>query len=116
MSSPRNYQRPSQLTFGRKVGSHTFRTPPLSASLFAQARRGPNFLRGCHAPLHANDREDVQVKNPVKLLSISLALAAAAAGSALANQDLATLSANPSNWAMQAGDFANHRYSPLDRK
>jgi len=53
------------------------------------------------------------VKNPVKLLSISLALVAA--GSALANEDLATLSANPNNWAMQAGDFANHRYSPLQQ-
>ena len=53
------------------------------------------------------------MKNPVKLLSISLALVAA--GSALANEDLATLSANPNNWAMQAGDFANHRYSPLQQ-
>ena len=54
------------------------------------------------------------MKNPVKLLSISLTLAAAA-GSALANEDLATLSANPNNWAMQAGNFANHRYSPLQQ-
>jgi len=55
------------------------------------------------------------VKNPVKLLSISLTLAATAAGSAFANQDLATLIADPNNWAMQAGDFANHRYSPLQQ-
>ena len=55
------------------------------------------------------------MKNPVKLLSISLALAATAAGSVLANEDLATLSANPNNWAMQAGNFANHRYSPLQQ-
>ena len=55
------------------------------------------------------------MKNPVKLLSISLTLAAMAAGSALANEDLATLSANPNNWAMQAGNFANHRYSPLQQ-
>ena len=55
------------------------------------------------------------MKNPVKLLSISLTLAATAAGSAFANQDLATLIADPNNWAMQAGDFANHRYSPLQQ-
>jgi len=55
------------------------------------------------------------VKNPLKLLSISLGLAAAVSGSALANQELAQLSANPNNWAMQAGDFANHRYSKLQQ-
>ncbi|HTO44935.1 MAG TPA: methanol/ethanol family PQQ-dependent dehydrogenase [Burkholderiales bacterium] len=49
------------------------------------------------------------------MLSISLTLAATAAGSAFANQDLATLIADPNNWAMQAGDFANHRYSPLQQ-
>jgi PQQ-dependent dehydrogenase (methanol/ethanol family) len=65
--------------------------------------------------LNAINREEVEVKNPVKLLSISLTLAATAAGSAFANQDLATLIADPNNWAMQAGDFANHRYSPLQQ-
>jgi PQQ-dependent dehydrogenase (methanol/ethanol family) len=55
------------------------------------------------------------VKNPLKLLSISLGLAAAVSGSALANQELAQLSANPNNWAMQAGDFSNHRYSALQQ-
>ncbi len=55
------------------------------------------------------------MKNPLKLLSISLGLAAAVSGSALANQELAQLSANPNNWAMQAGDFANHRYSKLQQ-
>jgi lanthanide-dependent methanol dehydrogenase len=55
------------------------------------------------------------VKNSLKLLSISLGLAAAASGSALANQELAQLSANPNNWAMQAGDFSNHRYSSLQQ-
>jgi len=53
------------------------------------------------------------VKNPLKLLSISLGLAAAVSGSAYANQELAGLSADPNNWAMQAGDFSNHRYSEL---
>ncbi len=55
------------------------------------------------------------MKNPMKLLSISLGLAAAVSGSALANQELAQLSANPNNWAMQAGDFSNHRYSALQQ-
>jgi PQQ-dependent dehydrogenase (methanol/ethanol family) len=59
------------------------------------------------------NREDVEVKIPIRVLSISLGLAAAVSGSALANQELAKLSADPNNWAMQAGDFANHRYSEL---
>ena len=50
-----------------------------------------------------------------KLLLISLGLAAAASGSASANQDVAQLIANPANWAMQAGDFSNQRYSKLSQ-
>ena len=46
-------------------------------------------------------------------LLISLALAGSLSGAALANQELAQLSADPNNWAMQAGDFSNHRYSKL---
>ena len=53
------------------------------------------------------------MKIAFKLYSVSLGLAAAVCGSALANQELAQLSAQPSNWAMQAGNFANHRYSAL---
>ncbi len=53
------------------------------------------------------------MKIPIRVLSISLGLAAAVSGSALANQELAQLSADPNNWAMQAGDFSNHRYSEL---
>ena len=30
-----------------------------------------------------------------------------------ANSELARLSQDPANWAMQAGNFANHRYSEL---
>lgn len=33
----------------------------------------------------------------------------------IANDELAKLSASPSNWAMQAGDFANQRYSELNQ-
>jgi len=52
----------------------------------------------------------VKVRIP---LLISLALAGSLSGAALANQELAQLSADPNNWAMQAGDFSNHRYSKL---
>ena len=41
-------------------------------------------------------------------LLFSLALAGSLSGTALANQELAQLSADPNNWAMQAGDFSNH--------
>ncbi len=37
------------------------------------------------------------------------------AGGANANEELARLSNNPANWAMQAGNFANHRYSELSQ-
>jgi lanthanide-dependent methanol dehydrogenase len=63
--------------------------------------------------LDSTNREEVEVNNPLKLLSVSLGLAAAVSGSALANQELAQLSADPNNWAMQAGDFSNQRYSAL---
>src|SRR3954468_9778129 len=52
----------------------------------------------------------VKVRIP---LLFSLALAGSLSGAALANQELAQLSADPNNWAMQAGDFANTRYSKL---
>ncbi len=49
-----------------------------------------------------------------KKLYVPLALAAVAApGLALANADVAKLVKDPKNWAMQAGDFANTRYSTL---
>ncbi|MFN0314249.1 MAG: methanol/ethanol family PQQ-dependent dehydrogenase [Burkholderiales bacterium] len=47
--------------------------------------------------------------------SLALLASAAFAGSATANDELANLSANPANWAMQAGNFANHRYSELNQ-
>jgi PQQ-dependent dehydrogenase (methanol/ethanol family) len=50
----------------------------------------------------------------LKAKHIPLALAALAApGIAAANDGLAKLIANPDNWAMQAGNFANTRYSAL---
>ncbi len=45
-------------------------------------------------------------------LPISLALACLP-GLAQANADLDKLIKDPKNWAMQAGDFANHRHSDL---
>ncbi len=43
-----------------------------------------------------------------------LALAALAVpGLVLANADVAKLTKDPKNWAMQAGDFANQRHSDL---
>jgi lanthanide-dependent methanol dehydrogenase len=48
------------------------------------------------------------------LLALSVAAAAGAfSGSAGANDALARLISDPNNWAMQAGDFANTRYSQL---
>jgi lanthanide-dependent methanol dehydrogenase len=40
-------------------------------------------------------------------------LTAALAGNVLANEELMELSADPKNWAMPTGDYANHRYSEL---
>jgi lanthanide-dependent methanol dehydrogenase len=48
-----------------------------------------------------------------KLSSLSVALAIAAPGVALANADLEKLMDNPKNWAAQAGDMYNQRYSKL---
>src|SRR6201985_4026675 len=41
------------------------------------------------------------------------ALAAFAAGSAAANDELNRMSQNPAEWAMPTGDYANTRYSKL---
>ena len=54
----------------------------------------------------------MKVRIPVLL---SVALAGTIPGLAMGNQDLTQLSANPANWAMQAGDFSNHRYSKLSQ-
>lgn len=40
---------------------------------------------------------------------------AAIGGQAMANAELAKLAKDPANWAMQAGDFANQRYSELNQ-
>ncbi|MEO8628619.1 MAG: methanol/ethanol family PQQ-dependent dehydrogenase [Betaproteobacteria bacterium] len=50
---------------------------------------------------------------PTRLVSLVIAAAATISASALANDEIAQLSAKPSNWAMQAGNFSNHRYSEL---
>src|SRR4029453_11782257 len=43
----------------------------------------------------------------------ALALGLVFAGAALANADVEKLTADPKNWAMQAGDMYNQRYSKL---
>ena len=50
-----------------------------------------------------------------KFTSLTLLASTTLAGSAFANDELANLSANPANWAMQAGNFANHRSSELSQ-
>ena len=44
---------------------------------------------------------------------VVIAVAAATSGVALADADLDQKIADPANWAAQAGDYANHRYSEL---
>ena len=48
-----------------------------------------------------------------KLSSLPIVLSLAAPSLALANADLEKLMANPKNWAAQAGNMENHRYSQL---
>lgn len=48
-----------------------------------------------------------------KLSALPMVLALAAPSLALANADLEKLMANPKNWAAQAGNMENHRYSQL---
>ena len=51
----------------------------------------------------------------IRLLGLGVIAAVLFSEAAIANEELTKLSANPSNWAMQAGDFANHRYSELNQ-
>ncbi|MEO5862956.1 MAG: PQQ-dependent dehydrogenase, methanol/ethanol family, partial [Burkholderiales bacterium] len=48
-----------------------------------------------------------------RLSALPMVLALAAPSLALANADLEKLMANPKNWAAQAGNMENHRYSQL---
>lgn len=50
-------------------------------------------------------------RSPQLLAAVLLALP----GLAFANADLKTKMDNPGNWAAQAGDFYNQRYSKLDQ-
>ena len=43
------------------------------------------------------------------------AMAAFAAGSANANEELSKMAQNPKDWVMPAGDYANTRYSKLNQ-
>jgi len=55
------------------------------------------------------------VKLTTKLLALSVAAAGAYSGAAVANDALARLINDPNNWAMQAGNFANTRFSQLNQ-
>jgi PQQ-dependent dehydrogenase (methanol/ethanol family) len=55
------------------------------------------------------------VKVVSKLLPVCALFAAVAPGLSQGNDELGKLSADPKNWAMQAGNFANHRYSELNQ-
>jgi PQQ-dependent dehydrogenase (methanol/ethanol family) len=48
-------------------------------------------------------------------LTIAGFLIVAAAGNALANDELTALASDPKNWAMPTGDYANQRYSKLNQ-
>jgi len=49
------------------------------------------------------------------MATIVAAATAVVAAAALADGDLDQAMSNPSNWASQAGDYANHRHSPLSQ-
>lgn len=49
------------------------------------------------------------------MAAVVVAAAAAASVTALADADLDQAMSNPSNWASQAGDYANHRHSTLNQ-
>ena len=49
------------------------------------------------------------------LIAAVSASAVAAAGTAVANEDLQQLVDDPANWAMPTGNYANTRYSELDQ-
>ncbi|MCO5064473.1 MAG: methanol/ethanol family PQQ-dependent dehydrogenase [Rhizobiaceae bacterium] len=55
------------------------------------------------------------LKTTTHLLSATALLICASAVGAWANEELEKLSADPKNWAMPTGDYANTRYSKLDQ-
>src|SRR5690349_22196054 len=48
-------------------------------------------------------------------LAYGIGLIAFTTGPALANESVFEATKNQQNWAMQQGDYANHRYSKLDQ-
>ena len=51
----------------------------------------------------------------ISALTYGVGLLAFATGPALANESIMEATKNPQNWAMQQGDYSNHRYSKLDQ-
>ncbi len=50
-----------------------------------------------------------------QVLAAATILSFGMTGLTFANEELAKMSENTSDWVMQTGDYANHRYSPLDQ-
>ncbi|RUP11026.1 methanol/ethanol family PQQ-dependent dehydrogenase [Hyphomicrobium sp.] len=48
-------------------------------------------------------------------ITCGIGLLVAAVGPAVANDSVVEATKNPQNWAMQQGDYSNHRYSKLDQ-
>ena len=70
--------------------------------------------RGTYVQSIINSRLEANVKLSSKVLSVAALLAAAVTpGFAQADEELNKLSSDPKNWAMQAGNYANQRYSDL---
>jgi lanthanide-dependent methanol dehydrogenase len=70
------------------------------------AQQLKNFL------FHKQEEKKMNVRSKLSYLAVPLAMLATA-GTAQANADVERLIANPANWAMQAGDMYNQRYSKL---
>ena len=70
---------------------------------------------GHTAPLFHPSVRRRPIMKIIRLLGLGVIAAVLFSEAAIANEELTKLSANPSNWAMQAGDFANHRYSELNQ-
>src|SRR5690606_40680457 len=52
----------------------------------------------------------------ISAITCGLGFLVLAVSPALANESVMEAVKNPKNWAMQQGDYANHRYSTLDQR
>src|SRR5690349_18141841 len=70
------------------------------------------FLIRAYIVFRHHPKEENMASNRTYVCGALLGLAFVP-GIALCADDMAQLTANPNNWAMQAGNVQNHRYSPL---